>query len=120
MLEKVKRICKKYKTEIIIGVSAIVVAVGAYWIAENPDVIKDLFKGGAKAKAIAAPPVPAAVAAPVVELPVATRTVDVRRHIRNLPPTWRASAGKVAEAIANNIELEPHQTYVDPHTRSCA
>lgn len=46
------------------------------------------------------------------------REVAVEGFLRNLPETWNASAEKIAEAKAMGIELLPHQTIVDPFTKT--
>ena len=58
---------------------------------------------------------------PVVEATEVTRSIqypfDVSEHIRNLPPGWKASAEKMAEAEMLGITLLPGQTIVDGYTK---
>ncbi len=44
-------------------------------------------------------------------------SVEVSRHIRNLPEGWHASPEKIAAALANNITLLDGQTWVDSYTK---
>ena len=47
--------------------------------------------------------------------------IEVRKHIRNLPKGWHASAEKIAEALANGIILQEGQTWVTGYVKwACA
>ena len=49
---------------------------------------------------------------------VATKTVNVSQHIRNLHEGWTASAGAVKQAQAAGVELGIGQTFVNAYSKT--
>lgn len=117
---------REHKKDIIIGttVSVAVVVTGVV-VYKNWDIIKGArfvksILGTTKVHAINTAVGLEAATEYAVEEMTEDKIINIERFIRNLPDSWNASPEKIKQAKVLGIELAPHQTFVDSHTRCIA
>ena len=118
---KIKTWVKAHKKGLLIAGGVIVTAVGTVLLIDNVDSIKALVP--AMYKKVLSTEATMVIESEInylVKTESITKIVDVKEHLRNLSQGHQPSAGKLAEAAKNGINLAENQTIVSAHTRCYA
>lgn len=130
---------KTHKRELIIAGISVTTLIAIVLGANNIEILKALLKSLqeriSNPTSVTTPQIPVTEvleqAPTLISSPIPTETsllsskadylpFEVRKHIRNLPEGWQASAEKIATALDNGIILEPGQTWVENYMKGVA
>ncbi len=114
---------KEHKKEIAIAVGVVVVLGVSVVILKNRPAtnalnIQEVVADGLKTPSDVIPVTSKVVEACHAMNPPSIKTINVNKHLRNLPDGWKASQSKIDFAARNGISLGDHQTLVDAYAKT--
>ena len=119
--EKILEKVEEHKAEIFMAIATAISVTTVVLIARNWASIRpQKLTGVPKVKDNVIHLVPATIQNTFLDATSGGKTVEVSKHIRNLPEGWTPSVEKLTAAISNGFELAENQTWVADYSRISA